>query len=81
MDGAISKQVKSVAEPFLKTGLELATSDSVAFDAVVASFRLPRETDEDKGKRRDAIRLATIGAAEVPYQTATSALATSKAIA
>ena len=71
---AISKQVKSVAEPFLKTGLELATSDSVAFDAVVASFRLPRETDEDKEKRRDEIRLATLGAAEVPYQTATSAL-------
>ena len=72
---AISKQVKSVAEPFLITGLELATSDSVAFDAVVASFRLPRETDEDKEKRRDEIRLATLGAAtEVPYQTATSAL-------
>ena len=33
-----------------------------------------RETDEDKGKRRDAIRLATLVAAEVPYQTATSAL-------
>jgi formiminotetrahydrofolate cyclodeaminase len=71
---SISKEVKSVAEPFLKTGLELATSDSNAFDAVVASFRLPRETDEDKGKRRDAIRSATLGAAEVPYQTATSAL-------
>ena len=71
---AISKQVKSVAEPFLITGLELATSDSVAFDAVVASFRLPRETDADKEKRRDEIRLATLGAAEVPYQTATSAL-------
>ena len=71
---SISEQVKFVAEPFLKTGLELATSDSDAFDAVVASFRLPRETDEDKEKRRDAIRLATLGAAEVPYQTATSAL-------
>ena len=71
---SISEHVRSVAEPFLKTGLELATSDSDAFDAVVASFRLPRETDEDKGKRRDAIRLATLGAAEVPYQTATSAL-------
>ena len=71
---SISEEVKSVAEPFLKTGLELATSDSDAFDAVVASFRLPRETEEDKGKRRDAIRLATLGAAEVPYQTATSAL-------
>ena len=71
---SISEQVKAVAEPFLKTGLELATSDSDAFDAVVASFRLPRETEEDKGKRRDAIRAATLGAAEVPYQTATSAL-------
>jgi len=71
---SISEQVRSVAEPFLKTGLELATSDSDAFDAVVASFRLPRETDGDKEKRRDAIRAAILGAAEVPYQTATSAL-------
>ena len=71
---AISEQVKSVAEPFLKTGLELATSDSEAFDAVVASFRLPRESDEDKESRRDAIRAATLGAADVPYQTAMSAM-------
>lgn len=71
---AISKKVKSIADPFLKTGLELATSDSEAFDAVVASFRLPRESDEDKDRRRVAIREATLGAADVPYQTAMSAM-------
>jgi len=71
---AISEKVKFIAEPFLKTGLELATSDSEAFDAVVASFRLPRESDEDKVRRRDAIREATLGAADVPYQTAMSAM-------
>jgi len=71
---AISKKVKSIADPFLKTGLELATNDSEAFDAVVASFRLPRESDEDKDRRRVAIREATLGAADVPYQTAMSAM-------
>ena len=71
---AISEKVKSIADPFLKTSLELATSDSEAFDAVVASFRLPRESDEDKDRRRVAIREATLGAADVPYQTAMSAM-------
>ena len=70
----ISERVKSVAIPMLEQGLDLATEDSKAFDAVVDTFKLPKDTDEMKIKRRESIRAATLGAAEVPYRTATSAL-------
>ena len=71
---AISEQVKTVAIPMLDDGLNLATEDSEAFDMVVDSFKLPKDTDQLKSERRDAIRSATLGAAEVPYRTAVSAL-------
>ena len=71
---AISEQVKTVAIQMLDDGLNLATEDSEAFDMVVDSFKLPKDTDQLKSERRDAIRSATLGAAEVPYRTAVSAL-------
>ena len=71
---AISEQVKAIAIPMLEEGLNLATEDSEAFDAVVASFKLPKDTDQLKSERRNAIRSATLGAAEVPFRTAVSAL-------
>ena len=75
MDGwDISERVKIVAIPMLEQGLDLATEDSKAFDAVVDSFKLPKDTEEMKIKRRESIRAATLGAAEVPYRTAKSAL-------
>jgi len=70
----ISERVKTVAIPMLEQGLDLATEDSKAFDAVVDSFKLPKDTEEMKIKRRESIRAATLGAAEVPFRTATSAL-------
>ena len=71
---SISERVKEVALPLLDLGLELAIQDSQSFDAVVESFRLPKETDVEKSQRRSAIRSATLGAAEVPYRTALAAL-------
>jgi len=70
----ISEHVKTIATPMLEEGLNLATEDSEAFDKVVASFKLPKDTDQLKSERREAIRSATLGAAEVPYRTAVSAL-------
>lgn len=71
---AVAERVKNIAIPLLDRGLDLAIDDSNAFDAVVNSFRLPKETEDEKNQRRLAIRQATLGAAEVPYQTALSAL-------
>jgi len=53
---------------------ELADEDSDAFDGVMASFKLPKNTDEEKSIRRAAIRNATLGATETPFETAELAL-------
>ena len=60
-------------EVITKSG-ELANKDSEAFDQVMACFKMPKSTDEDKLLRRDAIRNATLYAAEIPYLTATISL-------
>jgi len=48
----------------------LVDEDSAAFDAVMAAYRLPKATDEEKGARKTAIALAMAGATQVPVQTA-----------
>ena len=53
---------------------ELADEDSDAFDEVMASFRLPKNTEDEKMSRRDAIRRATLTATEKPFETANLAL-------
>ena len=71
----------SIAETALQSSVrimtragELADEDSDAFDDVMASFKLPKDSDEEKQARRNAIRNATLGATEVPYETAKLAL-------
>jgi formiminotetrahydrofolate cyclodeaminase len=49
---------------------ELVDEDSAAFDAVMAAFRLPKATEEDKAARKLAIATANRGATEVPVETA-----------
>ena len=44
----ISEKVKTIAIPMLEEGLNLATEDSEAFDKVVDSFKLPKDTDQLK---------------------------------
>ncbi len=53
--------------------LELVDEDTRAFDAIVAARRLPKETDEQKGSRKQAIDDATVVATTVPLQTASIA--------
>ena len=50
--------------------LQLADDDAAAFDAVVAAYKLPKESEEDKQERSAAIQRALVGAAEVPLRTA-----------
>lgn len=51
--------------------LGLADEDAEAFESVMASFRLPKETDEEKSSRTLKIQEAYEGAAAVPLQLAT----------
>ena len=48
----------------------LADEDTAAFDRLMAAFRLPKASDEDKTARRAAIQAATRDATTVPLQTA-----------
>lgn len=49
--------------------------DAASFDGVMAAFKLPKDTAEEKAKRQEAIETATIYATEVPLATARDALA------
>ena len=53
---------------------QLADEDSDAFDSVMESFRLAKDTEEEKEVRRAAIRNATLLATEKPFETAKLAL-------
>ena len=69
-----AETTQQIAIPMMNQAGALATEDSDAFDGVMAGFGLPKESDEQKTIRREAIRAATLKAAEVPYETATKAL-------
>ena len=71
---AIAERVQQVAIPLLHRAGSLATEDSDAFDSVMESFKLPKNTEEETDHRRKTIRSATLHAAEVPFQTAQHAL-------
>ena len=43
--------------------------DTAAFNKVSAAFKLPKESDEQKAARKNAIAEATLTATEVPFET------------
>jgi formiminotetrahydrofolate cyclodeaminase len=54
--------------------LELADRDAEAFDAVMAAYRMPKETAEEQQARLTALQAGLEGAAEVPLQVARRAV-------
>lgn len=79
------EEVRETAENLRDEGLALQAEqlsavarDAAAFDGVMAAFGLPKETDEQKAVRREAIQRATREATEVPLQVARNALATAE---
>jgi len=48
--------------------LKMVDEDTNAFNAIIASFRLPKGTEEEKVKRSEAIQAATKNAIEVPFK-------------
>jgi len=49
--------------------LALADTDSDAFDQVMAAFRLPKGSEDEKGRRNQAIQIATRAATDAPLET------------
>ena len=70
----ISEKSLMKAVKIMSRSGELADEDSDAFDSVMESFRLSKDTDEEKDIRRNAIRAATLTATEKPFETAQLAL-------
>lgn len=66
----VSNKVKELCEDLIQESDRLAEADSDAFDAVVESFKLPKNNQEEKEVRRMKIRESTLGAAIVPFKTA-----------
>jgi formiminotetrahydrofolate cyclodeaminase len=54
--------------------VELIDEDAAAFEKVMAAFKMPKEEESQQEARKRAIEEATIGAAEVPAETAGAAL-------
>lgn len=69
-----AESTQLLAIPMLNRSGELAQADSDAFDDVMACFRLPKESDDEKNARKNAIRDTTLRAAEVPFETAQHAM-------
>jgi formiminotetrahydrofolate cyclodeaminase len=57
----------------------LVDDDTTAYDAVIAAFRLPKATDEEKAHRKAAVARAMERATEVPLRTAEACLVVLKA--
>ncbi len=65
-----AEKAQEIAISMFSRALDLATDDSRAFDAVMMAFRLPKDDEESIEIRKQAIEQATLGAAEIPLQTA-----------
>jgi glutamate formiminotransferase/formiminotetrahydrofolate cyclodeaminase len=67
-----------------RTLVDLVDRDAAAYDLVVAAFRKPKATDDEKARRSQAIQDAMRVATEVPmetYRAAVSALVAGRTVA
>ena len=65
--------VRDRAEELRKQATQLAAEDADAFSAVIAAYRLPKETDAERAERAARIQAALAVAADVPRRTAAAA--------
>ncbi len=71
--GGFVDQLSVALDEMRKTAEELAEAidrDAVAYDAVMAAFKLPQGNAQETRQRDEAIQKATKGAAEVPLEVA-----------
>ncbi len=77
LDDDVKQEYYRILDHFIvikETLLKLVDEDTLAFDQVMDAFRLPKETEEEKEVRKDAIEKATYTAIEVPYRVASLSL-------
>ena len=66
--------IRVVAENLRKELTQAADDDASAFEALMGTFRLPKETDEEKTTRSAAIVSATLNAAHIPLHVSEQAI-------
>jgi len=74
----VEAQMREVLAQGEKLQQELSAAvarDAAAFDAVMAAYRLPKDTPEAREARKAAIETATLQAAQVPLEVARQAVA------
>ena len=64
------RELRDELEPIRVWLLASIDRDSVAYNAVVEAFKMPKGTPEEKAARKEAIQVAMRGAAEVPMDVA-----------
>lgn len=64
------REAVPVADGARELFLGLADRDAAAFEEVMVSFKMPKETDDEKTARAVAIQRAYAGAAQVPLEVA-----------
>lgn len=68
------REIKNELERLRERLRQLIIEDSASFEAVLAAYRLPKETEEQKSERKRRIEITTRGAIDVPFETARTAL-------
>lgn len=66
----ISSEIINSESVFLERSIYLANADSIAFDKVMESYRMPKNNDKERETRNNAILKSTIGAAKAPFEIA-----------
>lgn len=66
--------IKQMAQKLRTELTRLVAEDAAAFEAVMAAFRLPKDTPQQENARMSAIESATLNAARVPLQVAEKAI-------
>ncbi|MBQ3496889.1 MAG: cyclodeaminase/cyclohydrolase family protein [Oscillospiraceae bacterium] len=66
---ALCKDVGARAEALLQKLTAQVDADAGAYGRFAAALRLPKETEEEKAARREAVSSAALYAAEVPLET------------
>ena len=72
----VNDEMEQISARMTEKSAELLTDvdrDAEAYDRVFAAFKLPKETDEQKAVRKEAIQRETKYAAEVPMEVARTA--------
>ncbi len=64
------KEVVKESEQLRQQLTKLVDEDTTAFNDVMKAFKMPKETDDQKKRRSDAIQKGYKKAAEVPFKTA-----------